>query len=417
MKKLIAALLTLVIMLAGVSVPALGAAERFSDVKPGSWYYTAVDYVVSHSLFDGTSPTTFSPKGTFTRGMIVKVLGDMEGIDTSKYPGTHFSDVKPGDWYAPYVLWAVTNDIVESSGRFEPKRPVTREEMAVIFYNYGEYAGCDIATRGGLLERFSDGGTVSKDARYAMMWALTHGVLNGSGDKLDPQGTATRAQVAQIFYNCRELFKGDEGREPGPITTPPQSPDIPQIIISDEVRAKFKPNQNPEKILEYVLHGKHDDPTFSYDGTTAKWDPSIISSPDVGVKRMGSWGDIEDDKRGSAAIANGFQMMLTRTASDRFYITAEESDGCFSLYYTPSDVPDSQSLFAVKAALDLPDPKRESRSLCYEGAGWAGPMSLEWYTPEDIAGMIEYYLCEVHTYTTEYYITEPSPGVFYLLYG
>lgn len=108
MKKLVAALLALTIMLAGVSVPALAAAERFSDVKPGAWYYTAVDYAVGKELFQGTSANTFSPNGTFTRGMTVKVLGDMAGIRKEDYPGSRFSDVRPGQcgmrpmWNGPW---------------------------------------------------------------------------------------------------------------------------------------------------------------------------------------------------------------------------------------------------------------------------------------------------------------------------
>lgn len=311
---------TVTFMLAAMPLSTNAAVEKFRDVPVKSWYYTAVDYAVGAGLFDGTSPTTFTPKGTFTRGMIVKVLGDMDGINKSDYPDSRFADVKPDSWYAPYVEWAVENCIVDgTASRFEPNREVTREQMAIIFYNYAEYAGCDISTRGGLLEQFSDGNRVSKDARYAMMWALTHGVLNGSGNRLDPQGTATRAQVAQIFYNCRELFSNNNGNA-APEPSPSATLNVQQISISDAVRAQLKPNQDPELILSYVLGGKHDDPTFSFDGTTAIWDTSIINSPGVGRKYMGSWGDIEDEKRSSAAIANGFQMMLTRTASDRFCI-------------------------------------------------------------------------------------------------
>lgn len=398
---------------------AKAATERFKDVQPGSWYYTAVDYAASEGLFSGTSPTTFSPKGTFTRGMIVKVLGDMDGIDISDYPGSRFADVKPGSWYAPYVEWAVENGIAGSvdGSKFAPSGEVTREQMAQIFYNYAEYAGCDLSTHGGLLENFSDGGMVSKSARYAMMWALTHGVLNGSGDKLYPQGTATRAQVAQIFYNCRELFSTtNTPQTPEPQPTPSPG-DVPRIEISDSVRAKLQPNQDPEKILEYMLLGKQDDPTYSFDGTSAVWDPSLQDSPDAGRKCLGSWLDAEHENRSSAAIANGFTMKLTRTASTRFYITAEESDGAFCLYYAPSDALDSAKMSEIKSRLNLPSHIKFDRSLCFEGAGWAGPMPWEQYHgAQGIADKIEYYLTDLRQ-AIQYYITEPEPGVFYLLYG
>lgn len=111
-------------------------------------------------------------------------------------------------------------------------------------------------------------------------------------------------------------------------------------------------------------------------------------------------------------------MMLTRTASDRFYIIADDSISSFLMYYHPADVPDSRAMKEVKAALSLPSSKKFACSLCYEGAGWAGPLPLELYGgAKGIAAKIEYYLLDMHPYTTEYYITEPSPGIFYLLYG
>lgn len=254
-----------------------------------------------------------------------------------------------------------------------------------------------------------------------MEWALTHKLLAGSGGRLEPQGTATRAQVAQVFMNAHGLLAGSGNSSeptvtPAPTSTP--SPDAPRILIFDEVRAKLKPNQDPEKLLDYVLHGKNDDPTFAYDGTTAKWDPSLVSAEDVGMSYAGCWEDSEHEMRGSDMVANGFVQRLIRTVSDRFYITAEEADGCFCLYYHPTDKPDSQRMKEVRAALNLPSSKRLSRSLCYEGAGWAGPLPLELYGGAGgVAQKIEYYLLDMHPYTTEYYITEPEPDVFYLLYG
>ena len=261
-----------------------------------------------------------------------------------------------------------------------------------------------------------------------MEWAITHGIINGSGGKLDPSGTATRAQVAQIFYSSRELLANGGSENPQPPTPSPSPdvtpspspspiPDAPKIEITDEVRDKLKPNQDPEKILDYVLNGKNDDPYFSYNGTTAKWDSSLVGQSGIGVKALGSWEDEEDEIRGSSAIANGFIKMLTRTASDRFYITAKEEDGYFALYYHPSDNPDSQKMQEVKAALNLTRPIQYDRGLCYVGAGWAGPISWgDYYGAKGIAEKIEYYLLELHPYTTQYYLTEPEPGVFYLLY-
>ncbi len=426
-KRWIAILLALLIGMSLLTVNASAAAEKFTDVKPGAWYYTAVDYAVGEKLFNGTSATTFSPNGAMTRGMFVTVLGNKAKIDLKDYPTSSFSDVKAGVWYAPHVEWAAQNGIVNGTGggKFSPDKSVTREQMAVILYNYAKFTNCDLTVRAGLLEQFPDGNKVSGYAKYPMEWAITHGIINGNGGKLDPSGTATRAQVAQIFYSSRDLLANGGGENarpptpsPSPDVTPSPSPvpDAPKIPITDEVRAKLKPNQDPEKILDYVLNGKNDDPTFSFDGTTAKWKPKLVEQPNIGVKPLGSREDVEDDMRSSAAIAHGFVKMLTRTASDFFYIIADEKAGCFLLFYHPADVEDSAQMREIKSLLNLPDSIQYDRSLCYEGAGWAGPLRLELYGAQGIAEKIEYYLTDMHT-AIQYYLTEPEPGVFYLLYG
>lgn len=324
--------------------------------------------------------------------------------------------------------WAAQNGIVNGvgGGRFNPNQSVTREQMAVILYNYAKFTNCDLTTMGAVLDRFTDGHKTSRFAKYSMEWAVTHEIILGNEGKLTPQGTASRAQVAQIFYNSRELLDNPIGGDPQPPTpspspdgtpspspSPSPDPDAPKIEISDEVRDKLKPNQDPEKILDYVLNGKHDDPTFSYDGTTAKWDPTLFTYTDSSVGKMtdGSWLNIESDKRGSAAIANNFLKRILRTDSDRFYITAEDSIGSFCLYYRPIEKPDSDKMSSIKQTLNLPNYIQYDRSLCFEGAGWAGPMSWESYGgAKGIAESMEYVLTDMHQ-AVQYYITEPTPGI------
>ena len=158
MKKLIAALLSLILLASVLAGPASAAAEKFTDVKPGKWYYTAVDYAVAEKLFNGTSATTFSPDEAMTRGMFVTVLGNKAKVDPDQYTESSFTDVKPGKWYAPYVEWAAQNGIVNGvgGGRFNPNQSVTREQMAVILYNYAKFTNCDLTVRAGLLEQFPE---------------------------------------------------------------------------------------------------------------------------------------------------------------------------------------------------------------------------------------------------------------------
>lgn len=164
MKKMIATLLVVMIMLGGITVPALAAAEKFSDVKPGAWYYTAVDYAVSKGLFSGTSADTFSPGSPMTRAMFVRVLGNKAGVDPEDYPGSYFLDVPKGTWYTPYVQWAAGHEIVNGTGgyKFSPNQSVTREQMALILYNYAKTIDCDLTVRAGLLDKYPDGGKVQR---------------------------------------------------------------------------------------------------------------------------------------------------------------------------------------------------------------------------------------------------------------
>ncbi|MCI8922276.1 MAG: S-layer homology domain-containing protein [Acutalibacter sp.] len=185
------------------------AAEKFTDVKPGAWYYDAVDYAASEGLFNGTGPSTFDPEGGMTRGMFVTVLANKtDGFVAGRYKESTFADVAAGQWYAPPVGWASQNKLVGGvgNGRFAPNDSVTREQIAKILYDYAQQTGNDTSADESSLQGFGDAGKVSSWARQAMAWATTHRVIKGDGGRLDPQGTATRAQVAQIFYNSRGLL-------------------------------------------------------------------------------------------------------------------------------------------------------------------------------------------------------------------
>lgn len=206
-KTLFALIFTLVLALPMTASAA--AAEKFTDVAPGAWYYEAVDYAVSEGLFNGTSEITFTPDGTMTRGMFVTVLANKtENYSAHQYTGSSFADVAAGQWYAPPVEWASQSKLVNGVGNgcFAPNDSVSREQLAVILYNYAKGCGADTSTTAGALGAFNDNGNVSGYARTAMEWAVSHKVLNGSDGRLDPKGTATRAQVAQILYNSRELL-------------------------------------------------------------------------------------------------------------------------------------------------------------------------------------------------------------------
>lgn len=180
----------------------------FTDVVAGTWYYGAAAYAYNNGLFAGMTPTTFAPNATMTRAMLVSVLWRLAGAPAPKAPNT-FVDVPDGAWYTDAVTWAAENGVVSGIGgsRFDPSGFVTREQTAEILYNYAHSKGYDVSARADLTA-FPDAGSVSGWAEKALSWANAAGLINGTvrdGQTiLDPQGSASRAQVAMILMNYVE---------------------------------------------------------------------------------------------------------------------------------------------------------------------------------------------------------------------
>lgn len=163
--------------------------SSFTDVPAGSWYEEAVNYVHEKGLMNGTSSNAFSPNASTTRGMIVTILARVEGVNTNGTP-----------WYAAGQKWAMDNGI--SDGTNMPG-VITREQLATILYRYAKQKGYDVS-KSAALTAFSDADKVSGYAAEAMQWAVAEGLLQGSNGKLNPQGSATRAQVATILMRFME---------------------------------------------------------------------------------------------------------------------------------------------------------------------------------------------------------------------
>ena len=179
------------------------ASFPFTDVPAGAWYYGAAAYAYNNGLFSGASATTFAPDQTTNRAMLVTVLWSLAGKPAPKGVNT-FSDVPNGTWYTDAVTWAAENGVVTGvgGGRFDPNGAVTREQTALILYNYAHSKGYDVSARADL-SAFPDAGSVSGWAKDALSWAnaagLIQGTVYGSRTILDPQGSASRAQVAAIL--------------------------------------------------------------------------------------------------------------------------------------------------------------------------------------------------------------------------
>lgn len=180
----------------------------FTDVPAGSWYYGAAAYAYNNGLFAGTTDTTFAPDMTMTRAMLVSVLWRLAGEPAPKGANT-FDDVPDGAWYTDAVTWAAENGVVAGIGNgcFDPSGAVTREQTAVILFNYAQSKGYDVSARADL-SAFPDAGSVSGWAQEALAWAnasgLISGAVRGTQTILDPQGSASRAQVAMILMGYVE---------------------------------------------------------------------------------------------------------------------------------------------------------------------------------------------------------------------
>ena len=189
--------------------PATG--NPFTDVHPDDWFYDHVMFVYQNGLMNGTSATTFSPNEAATRAQVAVIFYRMAGSPavTGDSP---FTDVENGPgtaWYYNAVLWAQQNGIVSGygDGTFHPGTNITREQLAVIFYNYAKLKGYDVSAVNDL-SGFTDAGDVSDWALPAMRWAVGNGIMGGYGDGiLGPQGTATRAQVAAMLRRFIENNK------------------------------------------------------------------------------------------------------------------------------------------------------------------------------------------------------------------
>ncbi len=195
--------------------PGTGA-NPFTDVSEKDWFYSDVMFVYENGLMLGTSKTLFSPHGTATRGMMATILWRMEGSPVPKGKNS-FTDVEAGKWYADAITWTAENGIFAGYGKdkFGPDDPITREQLAAIFYRYADYKGYDLTVKGNL-DKFKDADKITDYAKTAMQWAVGSGLVKGkSGNLLDPQGTATRAEIAAMLHRFIEKYELVQGKAPG----------------------------------------------------------------------------------------------------------------------------------------------------------------------------------------------------------
>lgn len=212
------------------SIPATGVPDvcpggptcpgyAFRDMPvPTDWAHEGLDYCIYHGYIAGTSASTVAPNGVCTRAQLVSILYRIQGEPTTvagyelaklRVP---FDDVPRGQWYTDAIWWAKLTGVVSgtSATTFDPSGEITREQLAVILYNYTKQFASGSLTATGSLAGFPDAGSVSSWARTEMAWAVGNGLISGTGSGgvayLSPKGSATRAQVAAILMRFEQAM-------------------------------------------------------------------------------------------------------------------------------------------------------------------------------------------------------------------
>lgn len=180
----------------------------FADVNAGDWFYRDVLFSYEKGLMSGMDAAAFAPYANTTRAQIAVIFYRMEGSPAVEGENS-FTDVVRDSgtaWFYDAVTWAQQNGIMGGYGNssFAPNDPITREQLAAIFYRYAQYKGYDTTQGGMAIREFDDYESISDYAMGAMAWAVNTGLVKGDSNLLYPKGTATRAELAALFHRFAE---------------------------------------------------------------------------------------------------------------------------------------------------------------------------------------------------------------------
>ena len=180
--------------------PTPGTGLPFTDVPADRWSYPYIKQLYDAGVVSGTSATTFEPTANVTRAQFVTMIAGLAGADVSGYASGPFDDVQAGSWYAPYVNWAAANGIVSgtSATTFDPAAEISRQDMAVMLYNYAQQAGVQLKQT--TVTPFTDESSIAAYALPAVQALHSAGVISGMPDgSFQPQATTTREQACVVL--------------------------------------------------------------------------------------------------------------------------------------------------------------------------------------------------------------------------
>lgn len=180
----------------------------FADVNAGDWFYRDVLFSYEKGLMSGMDAAAFAPYANTTRAQIAVIFYRMEGSPAVEGENS-FTDVVRDSgtaWFYDAVTWAQQNGIMGGydNSSFAPNDPITREQLAAIFYRYAQYKGYDTTQGGMAIREFGDYESISDYAMGAMAWAVNTGLVKGDSNLLYPNGTATRAEIAALLHRFVE---------------------------------------------------------------------------------------------------------------------------------------------------------------------------------------------------------------------
>lgn len=218
----------------------------FKDVMPNVWYHQSLDYCVVNNLFKGTSDTTFSPNATMTRGMMITVLYRLDGSpDVSKLDNP-FKDVNDKTWCIDAIKWAYDTGVTEgyADKTFGTDIKITRAQAAKMLYCFALYKNLDCSKTKDY-KNFADAKDVGSWADPAIKWALGNGIIQGVTEtKLNPNGSATRAQLAAILARYAQNFDIFNIEEKPEITPMPSA--TPEPTATQPPEDTTEATQQPE---------------------------------------------------------------------------------------------------------------------------------------------------------------------------
>jgi len=195
-----------------VYIPESGAGYTYEDVNRADWFSDVVAYVSTRGIMTGTGSNNFSPRRAMDRGMTVRAISNFHSIlvdkDTDIGGLIVYTDTPDDTYYTSSASWAAARGISvrDADTTFNPAKAISREEFVMFLYKYAASIGLDTASTPDVLNRFNDRDNVSADAQSAIAWAVSKGIMQGSGTNLNPLSTLNRAEISQFFTNFCKVY-------------------------------------------------------------------------------------------------------------------------------------------------------------------------------------------------------------------